>query len=202
MKMNKKLMAAGAAISIIAALASCSSNTSASVGAASSAAQGTQNSGAGTTQNNANPSVVLPVDTNPIVNNLTNLDLKIVNAAVEDLLDPVTGKAIDDRLMLTLKNTGSTELSNFEVFYQMTDVTTGATESYYQKLDGFSLAAGSQDYVYFDNKTDPGHYPENQFSLFRSSQNQVDFQITVSSDGAAIATATATKAVGTGEKVD
>lgn len=195
MKMKNKLAISGISLTLIAALAGCSASTTASSTSSAPAAAATSTAAAGT-------AVVLPVDTNPIVNNLTNQDLQVVNAAVEDLTDPVSGAAINDRLMLTLKNNGSTTLSNFEVFYQMTDVTTGATESYYQKLDGFSLAAGAQDYVFFDNLTDPNHYPENQFSLYRSSQNQVDFQITVSSDGAAIATATATKSVGTGEKVD
>lgn len=202
MKLNQKLATTGVAVTIIAALAGCSAATTSSSPAStsSSAAQTTQSST--TTPAATDSTVVLPVDVNPIVNNLTNQDLQVANAAVEDLTDPVTRQAISDRLMLTLKNNGTNTLSNFEVFYTMTDVTTGATESYYQKLDGFSLAAGAQDYVYFDNTTDPGHFPENQFSLFRSSQNQVDFTISVSSDGAAIATATATKAVGTGEKVD
>lgn len=189
MKMKNKLVIAGITLTLVTALAGCSASTNASTTSSTPAAA-------------ASTAVVLPVDSNPIVNNLTNQNLQILNAVVEDLTDPVSGSAIDDRLMLTLKNTGSTTLGNFEVFYQMTDVTTGATESYYEKLDGFSLAAGAQDYVYFDNLTDSNHYPENQFSIYRSSQNQVDFQITVSSDGAAIATATTTKSVGTGEKVD
>ena len=111
-------------------------------------------------------------------------------------------QAINDRLMLTLQNSGTTDLTGFEVYYTMTDVVTGATESYYQALDGFTLAAGATDYVYFDNQTEPGHYPENQFSLFRSSANEVDFQIQVSAQGAAVATATTVKSTGTGEAVD
>ena len=195
MKMKNKLAISGIALTLIAALAGCSGSTPASSTSSAPTAAAIPTAAAGT-------AVVLPVDTNPIVNNQTNQDLQVVNAAVEDLTDPVSGAAINDRLMLTLKNNGSTTLSNFEVFYQMTDVTTGATESYFQKLDGFSLAAGAQDYVYFDNQTDPKHYPENQFSIYRSSPNQVDIQISVSSDGAAVATATATKSVGTGEKLD
>ena len=146
--------------------------------------------------------VVLPVAANPIVNTATAATLEISFAGVEDLVDPATGKALDDRLMLTLQNTGSTPLTGIEVYYEMTDVTTGAMEAYYQKLDGLSIPAGQETTVYFDNKTDPGHYPENQFSIYRSSTNEVDFAIQASAVGAKIATATAVKAIGTGEKVD
>ena len=146
--------------------------------------------------------VVLPVAANPIVNAATAPTLEISFAGVEDLTDPATGKAIDDRLMLTLKNTSSTPLTGLEVYYEMTDVVTGAKEAYYQKLDGITIPAGQETTVYFDNQTGPGHFPENQFSIYRSSTNEVDFAIQASAVGAKIATATAVKATGTGEKVD
>lgn len=145
---------------------------------------------------------VLPIASNPIVNTSTSPTLAITKAAVEDNVDPATGKAINDRLQLTVKNTGTTPLSGFEVYYEMTDAVTKAKEGYYQKLDGLTIPAGQDATVYFDNTTDPGHYPENKFSIYRSSTNQVDFNIWVSATGAKIATATATKATGTGEKVD
>ena len=103
---------------------------------------------------------------------------------------------------LTLKNTGPTPLTGLEVYYKMTDVVTGQTEAYYQRLDGVTIPAGQETTVYFDNQTGPGHFPENQFSIYRSSTNEVDFAIQVSAPGAKIATATAVKATGTGEKVD
>ena len=84
----------------------------------------------------------------------------------------------------------------------MTDVVTGQTEAYYQKLDGLSIPAGQETTVYFDNQAGPGHYPENQFSIYRSSTNEVDFAIQAAANGAKVATATAVKATGTGEKVD
>ncbi len=146
--------------------------------------------------------VVLPVTANPIVNTSTNDVLTVTYAAVEDNVDPATGQAIDDRLQLTLSNSGSTPLTGVEVYYEMTDVVTGAQEAYYQPLDGLTVPAGGEVTVYFDNQTGAGHYPENQFSLYRSSANEVDFAIQVSAPDAQIATATAVKATGTGEKVD
>jgi hypothetical protein len=190
---SKSLAVLGAAV-LVATLAACSAPTAASPSASSATDAATASS--------ADSNIVLPVDANPIANQAAHPDLAVVSAAVEDLVDPSTGQAIDDRLMLTLKNNGSSDLSNLEVYYTMTDAVTGASESYYQALTDFTLAAGAEDYVYFDNKTDLGHFPENQFSLFRSSVNQVDFTIMVSADQSGIAQATTFKSEGTGEKVD
>lgn len=163
-------------------------------------------SNTGSSQAGASSSVaagaVLPVDSNPIVNNSTDPVLEITYAAVEDNVDPASGKAIDDRLELTLRNTGPKDLTGIEVYYEMTDVTTGQREAYYQPLDGLTVSAGGESTVFFDNETAPGHYPENQFSLYRSSVNQVDVSVQVSATGAQIATASATKGAGTGEQAD
>lgn len=146
-------------------------------------------------------STVLPVNSNPITNTSTTPGLAITAAAVEDNVDPA-GKPIGDRLQLTLSNTTDTTLNGLEVYYEMKDAKTGQTEAYYQALGDLTLAPKSQTTIYFDNKTGPGHYPENTFSLYRSSKNQVDFTIEVSASGVKIATATATKSTGTGETAD
>lgn len=142
---------------------------------------------------------VLPVAKNPIVNPSVKKGLEIVSAMVENNVDPATKKDISDRLQITLKNTTTGTLADLEVYYQMKDMTTGKTESYYQKLTGFSLAPGTEGTVYFDNETGPGHYPENKFSLYRTSMNQVVFSIEVSAPGYAPAMGEAVKSVGTGE---
>ena len=146
--------------------------------------------------------MLLPVASNPITNTATVSTLAISKAAVEDNTDPATGKAIADRLQITLRNTGTTALSGFEIYYTMTDIVTKASESYYQKLDGLNVAAGATTTIYFDNRAVAGHYAENKFSLYRSSTNEVDFTIEVSATGAKPVTATAVKSKGTGEKVD
>lgn len=145
---------------------------------------------------------VLPVDANPIVNDSTTPGLSVTYAAVEDNVDQATGQAISDQLELTIANATSTDVSGLEVFYTMTDTTTGQSESYYQDLGALVVPAGSKVTVYFDNGTATGHYPENTFSIYRSSSNQVDFTIEVSTPGLAPAMATATKGVGTGEVAD
>ncbi len=207
--MNRTTLAAIGAAGLLTALtatgcssAASSSPTAAAATSSASAPAASAPADSAAAASGAPSGVVLPVASNPIVNTATASMLAITYAAVEDNVDPATGKAIDDRLQLTLKNSGSTPLSGVEVYYEMTDVVTGAKEGYYQKLDGLSIPAGQDATVYFDNTTDPGHYPENQFSIYRSSTNEVDFAIQASAPGAKIATATAVKATGTGEKVD
>lgn len=145
---------------------------------------------------------VLPVASNPISNTSTAPGLSIASAAVEDLVDPATGKAMDDRLQVTLANSTSSPLTNVEIYYQMTDVTTQQSEGYYTALAGVTIPAQGETTVYFDNGTEPGHFPENMFSLYRTSTNQVDFAIQASADGVQVANATASKGAGTGEQPD
>ncbi len=198
--MNKKsMLKAGALATIaVAALSACSSGTASPSNSATTSSATTSSS----VSQSAQTPLVLPVQGSPIVNNATAAVLTVTKAAVEDNVDPATGKAINDRLQLTLKNTGTSTLTGFEAFYTMTDRVTKSSESYYQKLDGLSIPAGQSATVYFDNQTGAGHYPENQFSIYRSSTNAVDFAITVSAQGAKTVTVNAVKSKGTGEKLD
>ncbi|MEC5185645.1 hypothetical protein RCH12_003122 [Cryobacterium sp. MP_3.1] len=172
-------------------LAGCQAATSAPTPASSLAA------GSGTST-----ATVLPVNSNPIVNASTAPGLTILSAAAEDNVDPATKAAIDDRLQVTVRNDTTSELSSFETYYVMTDVTTGQSEAYYQALTGFTLAPGATTTLSFDGESGPGHYPENTFSIYRSSKNQVDFTIEVSAAGVQVANATATKGSGAGDAAD
>ncbi len=191
-------MIAGGAL--LAGCSSTSSGTSATdkLGAAMAAASASPNqspSGTGTP-------MLLPVQADPIVNTSPAPVLQVLQAVAENNVDPATGNVIGDRLQLTLHNSGATALTGFEVYYTMTDAVTKASEHYYQRLAGLSIPAGSSNTIFFDGKSGAGHYAENQFSIYRSSPNQVDFAIEVSAKGAKLATATAVKSKGTAEKVD
>ncbi|GAA1743625.1 hypothetical protein [Microcella frigidaquae] len=188
--MNRRLLVPIALVAslTVAGLAGCQAAVTAP--ASSSAASG------------STTTAVLPVDSNPIVNASTVAGLTIVSAAAEDNVDPVTNAAIDDRLQVTVRNDTTSELTSFEVYYVMTDVTTGQSEAYYQALPGFTLAAGATGTLSFDGESGPGHFPENTFSLYRSSKNQVDFTIEVSAAGVQVANATATKGSGEGDAAD
>lgn len=166
--------------------------------------QGTSGAGAPApgTSSTAPAATVLPVTKNPITANGTAPGLTITNAKAEDNTDPQTNAAVPDRLQFTLSNSTAAPLGGLEVCYTMKDAGTGQTESYYQKLDGLTLAPDTSATVYFDNGTGPGHYPENKYSLYRTSTNEVKISVEAAAPGLAPATATATKAKGTGEKID
>ena len=154
----------------------------------------------GAAQSAANATHVLPVPSNPIANTSTAPGLEITSAMVENNVDPLTKEALEDRLQVSIKNTTSGPLSDLELFYEMTDTKTKATEGYYQPLTGFTIAPGGTGTVYFDDVGGAGHYPENLYSLYRTSKNEVVFSIEVSAAGYAPATAEAIKEAGVGEK--
>ncbi len=157
---------------------------------------------AGTTASGA-PSTapVLPVTVDPIKNASTAPGLTVSKVMLQNNTDP-SGAAISDRLQFTINDSTAKALTGVEVFYTMTDVKTKASESYYQKLDGLTVPANGSAIVYFDNSGKPGHFPENKFSIYRSSLNKVDFTIEVSAPGLKIATAKGTKDAGAGETGD
>ena len=147
----------------------------------------------------AGQKLVLPVLKNPIVSTSNAIGLSVTSIQVQDNTDPKTGVAIADRLALKIRNRTKETIKNIEVFYSMTDTVTKATESYYQKLIGFSIPAGATNYFAFDNGKGPGHYPENTFSIYRHSNNEVKVTVEISATGFKPVFATTTKAKGTTE---
>ena len=192
--MNRKALIA----IVVAALAVVAVIVGVNVAGNSSAAP---NAASGVTSAAGASSSLLPVTTNPIHNTSSAPGLSIVTAIAENNVDPSTKQPIADRLQVMLKNTSSSTLTGFEIFYTMTDAVTHASESYYLPLTGLTLAAGATTDIYFDNQAGAQHYPENNYSIYRSSKNKVDFSIEVSASGVAVAKGTAAKGAGTGEVV-
>ncbi len=177
-----------------AALAACGSGSS-----PGSAGGTTQPAGASSQQPTGDQ--VLPVTSNPITNTSTVELLTIDSVLVENNVDPATGKDADDHLEIALTNTGTSELTGFEVFYTYDDTTDGVTESYYMKLPAdFTIAGGASRVVHFDNSDAPDHFPDNTFSLYHTSLNAMDVAVVVSATGAAPQTMTVQKDKG-GEEV-
>jgi hypothetical protein len=146
---------------------------------------------------------VLPVASNPITNTATQQLFTIDQVLVENNVDPATGKAADDHLEIAVANTGSTDLAGFEVFYTITDPTTGDTESYYTKLpDTFTVAPGANRTIHFDDTGVTDHFPDNQYSLYHTSLNGLDVAVEVSAQGASPQTTTVQKDPGGDEVAD
>lgn len=147
--------------------------------------------------------VVLPVTSNPISNTATDVLLAIDEVLVENNVDPTTGKAADDHLEIAVTNTGTTELTGFEVYYTITDPTSGDSEHYYTELpDTFTVAPGASRTIHFDNTGAPDHFPDNPYSLYHTSRNGLEVTVEVSARGAAPRTATVQKDPGGDEVAD
>ncbi len=145
---------------------------------------------------------VLPVDSDPITNTATAQTLKIDSVLVENNVD-ASGKPVADHLEIVVSNTGSTELTGFEVFYTFTDPTAGISESYYTQLpDTFTVPAAGRRIIHFDNTGAPDHFPVNEFSLYATSTNALEVSVEVSAKGAAPQTATVKKDAGGAETSD
>ncbi|WP_084125343.1 hypothetical protein [Demequina sp. NBRC 110054] len=184
-------VATTAGLAGLALLAGCSTSTTPATTASSTSAA------TATTPTSA----VLPVATDPIVDDSTTPGLEVSQVLVEDNTD-ASGADIPDCLQVTISNTSSQEATGLEMYYTMTDTTTGASESYYQALDGVTIPAGGTVTVWFDGGSGTGHYPENAYSIYRSSANEVDFTVEVAASGLQIAMGTGAKSAGTGEQAD
>jgi hypothetical protein len=95
-----------------------------------------------------------PVNTDNLIKETSSapLELTIKDARVED-------NATTDHLEITMTNSGTTALNNFDIYYTITDKVNKSQESYYQVLGGLSLAAGETKTIHFDNQlSEAGHY--------------------------------------------
>ncbi len=168
-----------------------------------------QNGGNSTTQrsNSAQATSPDPQDVvaglypNPIQNTATTEGFKITSIMVENNTDSA-GNPVSDHLQLKLQNLTNKDLTNFEVYYTITDTTTNKKEGYYKKLNNFVLKAGATQSINFDTKQGAGHFSVNTHSLYFTSTNKLQFTVMVSTPGYKVETASVTKAAGGAETKD
>lgn len=124
------------------------------------------------------------------------LPVTITDARVED-------NAAADHLEISMKNTGTSDLNNFDIYFTITDKVTGDKEAYYQKLDNLMVKAGETVTIHFDNKTtEANHYYGNMNGIYGSSTNGLTFDIQLHSAGYAPLSFSVDKAKGTAEVAD
>ncbi|MGE5631298.1 MAG: hypothetical protein ACM3TR_09415 [Caulobacteraceae bacterium] len=124
------------------------------------------------------------------------LELKIKDARVED-------NATADHLEITMTNTGKTALSNFDIYYTITDKVDKTQESYYQALNGLSINPGETKTIHFDNQVSEfGHYYGNMSGLYGNSKNGLVFDIQLHAKGFKPMEFKVEKAKGTAEVAD
>lgn len=134
---------------------------------------------------------------NPIQESSTTaLPVKIKDARVED-------NATADHLEISLTNTGSAELNNFDIYYSITDKVDKTKEAYYLKLDGLTLKAGETKTIHFDNNVnEAGHYFGNMNGLYGTSKNGLTFNVMLHTPGFKPLEFVVEKAKGTAEVAD
>ncbi|MCG3212693.1 MAG: hypothetical protein FOGNACKC_06385 [Anaerolineae bacterium] len=129
---------------------------------------------------------------NPITETSTQAGFKINSILVENNVD-ATGGGAPDHLELQVTNTGATDLTNFDVYYTITDLTTKGTQATYRTLPGFSLKAGETKALHFDNTGAPDHFSINPNSFYYTDPNQLQVDVMLHAAGFAPQTASIKK---------
>lgn len=210
--MNKKILIIGGVVvaAVIAILAfTNSSATIQPVSTMNSTSPKAQSNGKSVTQGSNSvqktsqdpQDIVAGLYPNPIQNTATTQGFKISSLMVENNTD-TAGNPVSDHLQLTLQNLTNQDLSNFEVYYTITDIATNKKEGYYKKLGNYTLKAGATQTINFDNKQAEGHFTVNTHSLYFTSTNKLQFTVMVSTPGYKVETASAKKAAGGAETKD
>ena len=121
---------------------------------------------------------------------------------VENNYDPIAKKDADDHLEIFLKNTGSSDITNMQVFYSITDLVTNKKQSYIVPLTGFSLKAGSTESVHIDSKQGANHFKDNPNSIYHTSMNKLRFDVIINAQGYEAQEGTVKKDAGGKETAD
>jgi hypothetical protein len=141
------------------------------------------------------------VDTAPAAST-GDAGFSIVEVLVENNFDLMTNKAADDHLEISLKNSSAKEVSGVSVYFTIKDLVTLDEQSYILPLTDFVLAAGETKAVHIDTTSDAGRFAANPNSLYYTSQNEMQVDVTVSADGFQAATGGIKKDAGGPEEND
>lgn len=139
---------------------------------------------------------------NPIVADGAAAPFAIKEALVENNYDPVAKADATDHLELLLANTGGTDLTGFAAYYTITDADSGTVEGYFAPLDGFSIPAGGEARVHFDESGLPGHIRANPNGSYMTSQAAKTFTVMIKTDGFAPVSVDIAKDAGGAEAAD
>lgn len=126
----------------------------------------------------------------------------IKEALVENNYDYAAKKDATDHLELLVTNSGSTELTGFSIYYTMKDADTGKVEGTFRKLDGFSVPAGGEARIHFDDGATPGHFRANPNSIYITSQAAKTISVVLKAEGFAPVTVDIAKDKGGAEAAD
>lgn len=126
----------------------------------------------------------------------------IKEALVENNYDYAAKKDATDHLELLVTNSGSTDLTGLSIYYSMKDADTGKVEGTFRKLDGFTVPAGGEARIHFDDGTVAGHFRANPNSIYITSQAAKTISVVLKADGFAPVTVDIAKDKGGAEAAD
>ncbi len=93
-------------------------------------------------------------------------------------------------------------LTDFSICNTIKDTDTGKVEVILNKLEGFSVPAGGEARIHFDDGTEARHYRANSNSIYISSQAAKTVTFVLKADGFAKVCIDVSKDKGSAEAVD
>ena len=139
---------------------------------------------------------------NPIDPSGAAAPFAIAEVLVENNVEPGTSKAVADHLEIAVANKGTTPLTGFSIYYTFTDQVSGKVDSIYRKLDGFTVPAGGEARINFDDGTVAGHFRANPNSIYVTSKAGKVVDVMLKVDGFAPVSAQIMKDKGGAEAAD
>ncbi|MCA9948068.1 MAG: hypothetical protein KDE48_00340 [Anaerolineales bacterium] len=121
---------------------------------------------------------------NPIQESSTTQGFTISGLLVENNED-ADGAGVPDHLEFKVANTGSADLTTFDIYYTITDKDTGDVQGYYRTLPGFTVKPGETKDIHFDNTDQPDHFSWNPNSAFFNDPNGLTVAVTLHAPGLA-----------------
>ncbi len=120
---------------------------------------------------------------NPIDPSGAPAPFAIKEALVENNYDDAAKKDATDHLELLVSNAGSAALTQFSIYYTITDAQSGKVEGIFRKLDGFSVPPRGEARIHFDDASIAGHFRFNPNSIYTTSQAAKTFAVVLKAEG-------------------
>lgn len=139
---------------------------------------------------------------NPIDMTGAAASFAIKEALVENNYDYAARKDATDHLELLVANSGNKDLTGFSIYYSIKDADSGKVEGTFRKLEGFSVPAGGEARIHFDDGTVAGHFRANPNSIYVTSQAAKTFTVVLKAEGFAPVTIDIAKDKGGAEAAD
>jgi hypothetical protein len=126
----------------------------------------------------------------------------IKEALVENNYDYAAKKDATDHLELLVTNSGAAPLTGLSMYYSITDAETGKVEGTFRTLDGFTVPAGGEARIHFDDGAVAGHFRANPNSIYITSQAAKTITVVLKADGFAPVSVDIAKDKGGAEAAD